>query len=786
MTFLCRAMTSIPAGLFMLSGAAALAQGAPACDWVPTGGDPGLDADMCHSDPAICATDLNTCLQPFDFDSSPNWWLFTANDGLQQGAETPIHINHQTPQHGLFLAVYVNKIAHDALVDLLARPVAPDSVSLPAGSVVAKVNYASRAEFEGRANLRDDGDQWLTVMAKIDGFCQPNVGGTCNGGNWFYYLSRFGKFLTFQDVLGTNPDGSPIEGPREAALGQPSAFCTDCHNPVERTDFLWTLDAAFWKTDVPQVPLSSPMLTNTTLTPSDTCQQGAFQIDAVLPDDVPGNPGGLSPDNAQAMFDCFSWRSFIALNWAADPNFRGQPDTGTPFPSLGRDRVWESYKETFEVFQPGIADWTVDPDDWNTQPELPPACVAELDGLDDATRARFGDAPKQLTMVSKTRANQVLNETHQAFGNQFNVLIDQTGRVVRYEVRFNQDEFQYLAENGFADTGNYSYSGPVDGTQVFFPTNSTGITGAGSIEIKAAWRELCGGDVCTGVEDQEAERYYWVPALRYIPAAGDRPAQCQILPKVGLIGLHIIRKTDTAPQWVWSTFEHVDNVPPANAAPAADVTYTLFNPQCLKPENMPTEAQCATQRPGVLPAGNPELKFPANKAECCANLQLLANARPAPLGQALSSRGMSGLLHNQVTRLDPIGPVEMNRVVTNAIREADPANPFQYYRLINTQWPKNARDSDTGAANRLSCAQTGFVGRDDAPCYTIVPRKGNDSLRLRNTSMETFQVSTNGPGAADPAHFSSAGCINCHGDAGVDFSFVFTDGIEIDTPAGGQ
>ena len=95
-------------------------------------------------------------------------------------------------------------------------------------------------------------------------------------------------------------------------------------------------------------------------------------------------------------------------------------------------------------------------------------------------------------MVTKTRANQTLNETHQAFGNQFNILIDQAGHLVRYEVRFNQDEFQYLAENG-----NYTYSGPKGGKKVFFPTNKTGVTGAGLIEVKAVWRELCAGSVCT-------------------------------------------------------------------------------------------------------------------------------------------------------------------------------------------------------------------------------------------------------------------------------------------------
>ena len=29
---------------------------------------------------------------------------------------------------------------------------------------------------------------------------------------------------------------------------------------------------------------------------------------------------------------------------------------------------------------------------------------------------------------------------------------------------------------------------------------------------------------------------------------------------VGLVGFHIAQKTETSPQWIWSTFEHVDNL----------------------------------------------------------------------------------------------------------------------------------------------------------------------------------------------------------------------------------
>lgn len=775
------------------------------CGWAEAGTEPPLTAKLCGSDKPIkstkvngeqyCALMLDACLQPVDFETSSNWWLFTADNGLQQGVANPVHINHQTPQHGLFLSVYVNKIARDALEPLLRQVPTPKTVDLPEGSVIVKVNYNTRAEFADRATTRGDKKRWLTAMAKVEDLCIENVGGTCSGGNWFYYLSRFGGLKSFVDVYGVDPDGLPTTSERENAIGQPSAFCTDCHNPVEKSDFLWTLDAAFWKTHNPEMKVTLPHPNSGTLTPADLCEQDTITFSATPPKDVPVAPSSIpQPALRQAMFDCFSWQSFIALNWPADPGQRGRPETDKSFPSIGVERVWESYRETFEVFKPENENWAPRPESWSDTPDVPKVCQAVIDGLDADTKVSL-HVPKALQMVTKTRANQLLNETHQAFGNQFNVLVDQYGELVRYEVRMNQDEFQYLTENGYADTGKYSYSGPTNGEKVFFPTASTAkpnTTQLGAIEIKAAWRNLCPKGDCTG---QQPERFYTRTALKYTPplAKGLKPS-CELLDKVGLIGLHVIRKTDTAPQWIWSTFEQVDNVPSADSFPAPDalnenIKYTLYNPKCELIKNKPTEAQCATQRPGVLPFSSQRPKLPSNQANCCANLQLLKNAEPGPLAVALtptpakpsSAKKSASLIRNHITRLDPIGPQAMNTAMQKKIRADDPTNPFQFYKLVNTQWPGAARNPETGDMRTLSCFQRDLVGRYQEACYTILPRNGvSDSLRLRNTSMETFQVSNNG--VNDPVHFSSSGCLNCHGDAGVDFSFVFTDGAEILTP----
>lgn len=297
--------------------------------------------------------------------------------------------------------------------------------------MIAKHNFttsdAQTAQYEG--------EPWITVMAKIEGYCAPTVGGNCLGGEWFYYLYRGGEFKQFTGV--------PV-------YGKPQAFCTDCHNPVAKADFLWNLhlyvrgrEAPYGPDIVPPSPVQP-----VTPPPSALCAEGALGIGPQPPADVPFDPASLPDGDRQAMFDCFSWRTFNALNWPAASGERGVPDTGGSLGDLGAPRVWETFKETAEVFQPDDPTWTLDDRAWNDPQFVPEICQSEIDGLPEPERAKI------LRMITKTRAHQVLNETHQAMGNQFNILVDQSGKLIQYEVRLNRDEFEYVKANQMADTGS--------------------------------------------------------------------------------------------------------------------------------------------------------------------------------------------------------------------------------------------------------------------------------------------------------------------------------------------
>ena len=69
-----------------------------------------------------------------------------------------------------------------------------------------------------------------------------------------------------------------------------------------------------------------------------------------FPHEVKHPPG--RPFN-QTDFDCFSWQSLVALNWAAGAK-NGEPEPNIPFGHTGRDGlvVWSTYKQKGDVFLP--------------------------------------------------------------------------------------------------------------------------------------------------------------------------------------------------------------------------------------------------------------------------------------------------------------------------------------------------------------------------------------------------------------------------------------------------
>src|SRR4029077_9459797 len=83
----------------------------------------------------------------------------------------------------------------------------------------------------------------------------------------------------------------------------------------------------------------------------------------------------------------------------------------------------------------------------------------------------------------------------------------------------------------------------------------------------AAWRLLTAADTPAA-----RSRYYVVENANVVDVRKTLAATRVVCSKsdIALVGLHIVIRTKDRPQGLWSTFEHVDNVPPTGEGEARE------------------------------------------------------------------------------------------------------------------------------------------------------------------------------------------------------------------------
>jgi hypothetical protein len=218
----------------------------------------------------------------------------------------------------------------------------------------------------------------------------------------------------------------------------------------------------------------------------------------------------------------YAWRLFLFVDWPELSGERGIPDTKR-FVGDSGPTVWESYKNISEIYQSN----GLRPVGWNIDDEMPPV-----------PSRRAAIAPARLAALGPVDSHWIhfLAEPVMIDGQQ---ICDASARVVRYDVRDDRSYYDYVVNN---ISGHQLYN--VQGQQaaladpnfVFnFPTST--------VEVKAAWRILGPND--------DASRYWTAIGVYY-----DSNHTLQTS-RIGLTGLHITSKA--LPNWVWITFEQVDN-----------------------------------------------------------------------------------------------------------------------------------------------------------------------------------------------------------------------------------
>jgi hypothetical protein len=284
----------------------------------------------------------------------------------------------------------------------------------------------------------------------------------------------------------------------------------------------------------------------------------------------------------------------------------------------------------------------------------------------------------------------------------------------------NKVEYDYVRDNGYYNKSNW----PSDG--VNFPAGN-GKDISGVIEVKAAWRDL------RKVDPKFHHRFFTLDnVLVSIPeTCTDKPnsmivCDCEAT-KVGLVGFHIAQKTPDFPQWVWSTFEQVDNLGEDPSTPK-DMQPSYYDPELYK--KFPNVMRA---NPAAHPGSNrvPDAKdFNPEPINVVRLSQIPDTPKPAAGETDYSTTGMNKMYRDMLK-----GTV------------------WEHYQLIGSQWPQlPSISAKTPTDNDFGCEDGTEVQAGGMPF---------PQCQLANITMETYH------------QYDS--CMNCHQGAqraGADFSWI--------------
>jgi hypothetical protein len=313
---------------------------------------------------------------------------------------------------------------------------------------------------------------------------------------------------------------------------------------------------------------------------------------------------------ATAFFDDFAWRTFIAMIWPAQSGARGVANPNAKLDDPG-DRVFESYKAEWESFTSSPSDWDVYDPDTPCGPRRP------------------GDP--LLVLASNSKYANLRQGGFKPLAHLINALPSKYSTWAMYHTSFNRVTYEQIKNEKLHDRAVVEAK----------KKSKTIQFAVGGMTLKSAWIEIPD----EGSEEQRKKnaamrgRYYTRTATIFDPKLD----KCRTA-DVSLVGLHIVAQTpQSSPYWIWTTFEHVDNVPPTakNVPPA---THEMaFNHGDGKPM--------------------PALKDEPNK------FPKLNWAKPA--------------LYNVEREVDTIADTaSTNHLYNNAV-----AGVWKNYRLVMTHWP---------------------------------------------------------------------------------------------------
>jgi hypothetical protein len=424
---------------------------------------------------------------------------------------------------------------------------------------------------------------------------------------------------------------------------------------------------------------------------------------AQVPADIPGGAPGANLNSA----GIFAWQEFIALNWPAlvgpgEP--RDTPDVSQPFGqgATGGTVVWHTYRGKVEIFPgtgapPGGVGGYDDPPRYVYSEDFQSSTYPGVGGPYDSLQP--GEVPACTDQAPVAQPSWInLDETTQIGLDKMYAGTAPSdgipGQQILFLAKANRQEYDYVVPKNWYDgttidtvenrTIRYLKAhreSPAAGSSQFvsFPS--------GTIEVKSAWRRLGANDNPSRFATATV-RYYQPqdPSQVYGGQQGNSELPCWSEATFGLLALHIIHKTPTAPYFVYATFSQADNLLDAQGNPVEDDDGAILPGQGgTKPLDPDIGSKNATSANPEVPKSIQRLQ--PERAYCVPQERLYyqnSQYTPTPQGTVCVNRRKNSI---------PGQIINVNQAAHQAMRDYFGAltprvddSPWLHYKLVNVQF----------------------------------------------------------------------------------------------------
>ncbi|WP_248768278.1 sialidase family protein [Pseudomonas sp. MWU12-2345] len=458
----------------------------------------------------------------------------------------------------------------------------------------------------------------------------------------------------------------------------------------------------------------------------------------------PQLPADLATGLSHTDYATFAWRSFIALNNAANtplPANRGIGNPSSSFADSGKlpqspsPLLWQTFAHRTELFPPGgekkgvggpTRPFASSPQYRyvsfpNGVPLAPGASFAHYNNLDEATQIG-----QNAIFFPVNPPRPAMNGSHYAPSNDSQILFEAKANPVIY---------------------TYAQGLSMYPDHIVLPD--------GAVEVKAAWRKLADIPVA------QRARYHTATVVTY---HGTDKAPVAYNEDYALVALHIIHKTANYPTFIFATFEHEDAMTLPDKSPTGLYYIANYDKVAYSPDNglppVATFSDGNTTHTVTLPRGD--------VADSAHTPPIYSGSNGIPKGQAGPIRVVQPqTIYSEVT------------AVNNQVKQLmDGSSAFnnsvwKHYRLKGVQAIPSSTETDPDyyLANILvESSQPGIQLFRGSNVFPVPEDNTLTNMRtVKNIKVPDFDHSTGSQ--------TMGGCMGCHGIAQSTlkqgFSFLF-------------